>query len=692
MSHQSHKDGFKLRISILHKLMLHVIILVFIAMGISTYLSVKMQTKVLTEGLIHTGKHMATHIASSTKSAFWSLNWIFVEKILKEIKQNSKDEVIFTKVVKPNGEVYLANEKVYYGETVDPSLLYAHETLLDNYFYPATKEHGYLLVHPIIIGKDRWYVILGLSLRSIREATKALIVRNVAWGGFILLLAVIGSFFLSKSISRPIISLAKSAKLISGGNWDHKVMAKSKDEVGLLSHSFSRMIEKLKAASAELEASEQRYRTLIATASKAKIGIAVIQNDQDRKGVLKYVNQGVADMTGCTREELLKKTIKNIIHPDNLNDVWKIFTEGLLENESSRTYQFWGINKKGEKVPIEISTGVTEFDGKRALVCYAKDITEKLEADEKLKNYSQNLERMVEERTCELKETQKELVNKAMEAGRVQLSAMVLHNIGNAITPIKVQIEGMKSSELDQKSNYLKKCYLDLNEHSRDLHHYVNDDPRGKEVFSYMGKLVNSIGEYCQQKKSFISRIDGAVSYISEILTLQQAYAASEQETKEHTDLNTIVEDAMRMQAGALEKRGIIVKKKLVQNLPKLLIDKNRLMQVFVNFIKNSYEAIDELEDDNKEKVIAFKSSAEDGRVRLEITDSGIGIEPEFIDKIFEFGESRKGSSGFGLYYCKMFVEANKGALDISSPGIGKGANVSVSLPAMTERLLGLEP
>ena len=288
----------------------------------------------------------------------------------------------------------------------------------------------------------------------------------------------------------------------------------------------------------------------------------------------------------------------------------------------------------------------------------------------------ENLEKLVEERTRELKETQKELVNTAMEAGRVQLSAMVLHNIGNAITPIKVQVEEMKSKQLEQIGDYLEKCYLDLNEHARDLQQYVNVNPRGKEVFSYMGNLIEALKAFGMQNKNLADKLDQTVAYISEILTLQQAYAASNLEIKENTDLNMILEDAIRMQKSALEKRGICLKKDLDHNLPKLLIDKSRLMQVIVNIIINSYEAIDELND--KDKVINLKTFSENGKVGLKITDSGIGIEPDKIDTIFEFGKSHKGSSGFGLYYCRMFVDANQGVLTLRSPGKGKGATVEI--------------
>ena len=252
MSHKAWKDEFKVRISILHKMVLYATLLIFIAVGVSTYLAVKTESKALTQGLIHTGKHMARDIASGTESAFWSLNWIFVEKMLRESGQYSPNEVIYAKIVKPDGEVYLANDKAHYGGMIDSSLLFDHETLVDNYFFPEAKVHGYLLVRPIKIGNDRWYVIVGLSLESVNVAIRGLIVRNLGFGGLIVLLGIIGSFFLSRSISRPIVRLAEVAKGISSGHW-HSVDIKSKDEVGLLSHSFNTMVNNLRRAEEELK-------------------------------------------------------------------------------------------------------------------------------------------------------------------------------------------------------------------------------------------------------------------------------------------------------------------------------------------------------------------------------------------------------------------------------------------------------
>ena len=302
--------------------------------------------------------------------------------------------------------------------------------------------------------------------------------------------------------------------------------------------------------------------------------------------------------------------------------------------------------------------------------------------NEQLVTYQEKLE----DKVNELEATQKELVDKALEAGRAQLSAMVLHNIGNAITPVRVYVEGMKSDELARISAYLEKCYKDLCEHTGELNRYVSDDARGKEVFAFMGTLFDSLKTYTDQTADAVDKIDKSVSHISDILTLQHSYVAREIGMKEMADLNQIIDDAVKMQEGSLEKGGVHLERSLEANLPQLCIDKSRLVQVLVNLIKNSYESIKQLADQNQEKRIMLKSFYEGGRIGFEINDTGAGIAPDEIASIGELGNSHKDSSGFGLYYSKAFIEANNGELTVSSPGKEKGATVKIIFTLKNQR------
>ncbi|MEA3361122.1 MAG: HAMP domain-containing sensor histidine kinase [Thermodesulfobacteriota bacterium] len=231
-------------------------------------------------------------------------------------------------------------------------------------------------------------------------------------------------------------------------------------------------------------------------------------------------------------------------------------------------------------------------------------------------------------------------------------------------------------------NQYLAQCYNDLKDHKRDLGNYVTKDGGGKKVASYMGELIESFKTVRQKQDGNLQKIGTGLDYISEILTLQQSYAAEEQETKQKTNFNLLVKDAVKMQYSSIDKRKIILTLDLENNVPGLVIEKNKLMQVMVNLIKNSSDAItqlDEIEESGtgpEENWIKINTSFSDSKIKFLISDSGIGIEQDKLDKIFEFGVSTKGSSGFGLSYCKMFVEANKGTIEIESPGKGKGATV----------------
>ncbi len=371
---------------------------------------------------------------------------------------------------------------------------------------------------------------------------------------------------------------------------------------------------------------------------------------------------------------------KELIHPDHLPEMEEMLDKYLNGKASEFRLEYRCLKKKGGWIWVQTVGKTLEHDKEgrpiRA-VGTQLDIHKSKVSELGLRDYQENLERMIMDRTRELDEAQAELINKAIEAGRSQLSAMVLHNIGNAITPVKVHVEEMMSDELLKVIDYLGKCYRDLVEHRGELGEYVNQDKRGKEIFDFMGELIGIFVEKRDKQQERITTIDKAISYVSEILVLQQAYAARETDTRQRVNLNLLLEDALYMQVGALERRGIEIKKELAGDCPELVINKNRLAQVMVNIIKNGYEAIDELNRPDG-KTISVGTFCNKSQFGFEVRDSGIGIDPNQIPSLFEFGKSGKGSTGIGLYYCKAFVEKNRGRLIFESEGQGKGALVRV--------------
>ena len=392
------------------------------------------------------------------------------------------------------------------------------------------------------------------------------------------------------------------------------------------------------------------------------------------------MNRAFTPLTGYTPEEIYGHSLKILKSGKHDQAFYRKLWQTIL---SGNVWEGETVNRRKDGthyVEQQTIAPVLDENGRISnFIAIKQDISDRRKAEDELDQYRGRLEQLVAEKTRELEQAQDELVNRAMEAGMSQMAAIGLHNIGNAITPLNVLMETMKTGELEDIARFLQKCHDDLASRAADLGHYVSDGQRGRQVFDYLGELIHSLSDHDKKQFDMLGRMDAALSYISQILTLQQYYASGSQEIKELVDLNDLLEDAIRLQAGTLERRGIAVKRNFLEPMPKLLIDKNRLMQVIVNLVKNSCEAIEMQQSDLAQKFIELKTFAHNDRLGFEIVDNGIGIDPADIVRVLELGQSQKGSSGFGLYYCKMFVENSHGKLVFFSRGLGKGASVKIA-------------
>ncbi len=483
-----------------------------------------------------------------------------------------------------------------------------------------------------------------------------------------------------RNFLRPFDMLLRVTNQVAKGNTNLGIPVDSKDGLGGIASNFKTIVQKFRAREEEianirqnLQDSELKFKSITSSAQDA-----IVMLDSD--GKVTYWNEAAVKVFNYHADEIMHQELRQYLIPERFREEFQNkFTDlkhAADEGLFGRQLEVTAMKKDGTELPIGVLFSTVLIQNKWSITGIMRDIS-KIKQDEKeLLKYREQLEEMVMERTRELKEAQDELVNKAIESGRGQLSAMILHNIGNALTPVNVQVEELMKDEQKRLIDYMEKCHLDLKQNQDNLTEYINNTSRGQEVFTFMGTLIQSMSEQVQDNQNAIHKIFSAVSYVAEIISLQQSYATSGSETHQLVDLNLLLEDSIRMQQSALEKRRIIIAKDLTQNLPLLKIDKNKLMQVLVNLIKNSYEAIDSAIDPDMEKRIHFRTFTDEEQVGFEISDTGIGIHPEKIDSIFDFGESAKGSSGFGLYYSKMFVESNQGILEFNSEGTGHGASV----------------
>jgi PAS domain S-box-containing protein len=393
-------------------------------------------------------------------------------------------------------------------------------------------------------------------------------------------------------------------------------------------------------------------------------------------------NKRWAEMLGYALEEIepYVHAWECLVHPEDAGRVMQVLHAHLNGESDSYEVEHRLKSKSGNWVWVLDSGRVTERDKNGKAIRMAgihMDISARKGAEAELQRHRDHLEELVNERTQRLEEVQKELVTRAVEAGRAQALDITLHNIGNAITPILLQTEKLVLQTRDNSLNYLRAGYKELCDHQGDLTRYVMEDPRGQNVFSYMGKLLTALFDSQEDSRDVLKAIQNAAGHISQILKAQGA-SLKREGGKERISVTELVETVLVIQGLSLNKRRIELKTDLRQGLS-LTADRNGLMQVVMNLIKNAYEALDALGRNAAKKEIVISSYEEEGQVCMEISDSGIGIDRDGYNHLFEPGVSKKASSGFGLYYCKIWMEANGGSLDIRSDGNGKGATVRLT-------------
>ncbi len=133
------------------------------------------------------------------------------------------------------------------------------------------------------------------------------------------------------------------------------------------------------------------------------------------------------------------------------------------------------------------------------------------------------------------------------------------------------------------------------------------------------------------------------------------------------------------MQTDLIEAHNITVEKEL-SNVPPIRVQKTKLIHILINLIKNAKDAMMGLPE--AQRVIRFSTAIDDTSLILKITDTGHGISPENLEKIFTHGFTTKADGhGYGLHSCSSYMEEMGGEMSIESEGKGKGATFVLKLP-----------
>jgi len=170
----------------------------------------------------------------------------------------------------------------------------------------------------------------------------------------------------------------------------------------------------------ELVESDRKYRTLFDSAADA---IFVF----DESGQIEDVNLAASERLGYSHEELLTMTYGEINQLDYALR-FKEWLPGILESEQPFTARTEHVTRDGDIIPTEMNARTIKFDGGISVICIARDITNRLEAERSLRRSREIIEQEVFERTAQLKQTNeklhKEIEQRAENEERIRVLAM----------------------------------------------------------------------------------------------------------------------------------------------------------------------------------------------------------------------------------------------------------------------------
>lgn len=299
-----------------------------------------------------------------------------------------------------------------------------------------------------------------------------------------------------------------------------------------------------------------------------------------------------------------------------------------------------------------------------------------------LQTANEDLELRVEERTRELKDTQSELLDTARQAGMAEIATNVLHNVGNVLNSVNISADLVSRKLRGSKAQGLGKAMQLINDHQGDLGTFLTEDAKGKLLPGYLNQLVDAIALEQQSMTEELAQLTKSVDHIKDIVATQQSYAGANS-LMEPLHISELLEDALRMNSGALTRHHVTVVKEY-SDVPQVMGDKHRLLLILINLISNAKYAMSDLSNRQRQMTLGVKI-VEDKILQVSVKDDGEGIAEENMTRIFAHGfTTRKEGHGFGLHSCALAAIEMNGHLTAHSDGPGKGALFTLQIPLKT--------
>jgi signal transduction histidine kinase len=279
----------------------------------------------------------------------------------------------------------------------------------------------------------------------------------------------------------------------------------------------------------------------------------------------------------------------------------------------------------------------------------------------------------------ELAQAQRSLMLASREAGMAEVATGVLHNVGNVLNSVNVSATLLHDQVRTSETRALLKAAALLQQKNGDWDAFLTSDPQGKLMPEFIIQIAGQLQKEQENTLCELEQLAKNIDHIKVIVSMQQSYArvAGVVET---VVLASLVEDALQINAAALTRHEVTVVRHF-EAVPSLMVDKQKVLQILINLISNAQYALDKCPRAGKRLIITIaKTDTECVRIRMQ--DTGMGIPPENLTRIFSHGfTTRPDGHGFGLHLGALNAREMGGSLAAASAGAGYGATFDLILP-----------
>lgn len=495
-------------------------------------------------------------------------------------------------------------------------------------------------------------------------------------------------------------------------------------------------ITSLKTAEDALRESERRLSTLM-----SNLPGMTYRCLNDKNWTMEFVSEGCKELTGYKPSDFIgnrKLTYNQVIYAKDRKLVWNKIQEDLSEKRPFRLE--YRIQTKSGRIKWVWEQGVGIFSNKGELLWlegFITNISERKRAEEALQESEKHLRDLVDHSLIGISIVQEgRVIYRNPEQKRLLVSIPQttnllefdnihsedrekVRNLYEKISSGKTQtletdfrfypLAGKKNQD-DMKWVYCRASVIEYKGKEAILLN-IMDMTQAKELerllmiqdkMASLGRVATGIAHEIRnpltavnmyldvlktsfdrqsderKKKETVDKLQSASNKIESVIRRVMDFSKPSEPRFVLQDINSPIEDAIRLSSVTLRKSGIKTEKELAENLPKCKIDPHFIEEVILNLINNASEAMKNMD---KEKKIKVSSSREGHFIVISISDSGPGVPGDMRNKIFEpFYTTKKDSTGIGLSLVHRVITDHRGSIDVKTSKWG-GAEFRMKIP-----------